>query len=143
MGGESMLGRMARALSCPPQLNVSFEVAVARTRVVEDGAGVVQEPLGDDIDGDGVDMADSHPGVGLLAQSSAAWPSLASSSAPAAPVVVGDDTIVEEGAQGMPGSSRPRPAPSSRACAAARSGSAIDRPASACKGRSGSCRRRR
>ena len=115
MGGESMLGRMARALSCPPQLNVSFEVAVARSRVVEDGVEVEAEPLGDDIDGDGVDMADSHPGVGLFAQSSAAWPSLASSSAPAASVVVGDDTIVEEGVQGMPGSSRPRPAPSSGA----------------------------
>ena len=112
MGGTSMLARAARALSCPPQLDMSFEVAVARTRVVEEGAEDVQEPLGVDIDGDEVDMADSHPDVGPLAQISAAWPSLASSSAPAAFVATESDNTVEEGVQGTSGSTGPRPAKS-------------------------------
>ena len=75
----------------------------------------VQEPPGDEIDEDEVDTAEAHPDVGLTAQSSAAWPSLAPSSAPATSIAREGDNIVEEGVQGTPGSSRPRPAPSSGA----------------------------
>ena len=109
------MARAARALSCPPQLDMSFEVAVERAQVVEGDEEDVQEPPGDEIDEDEVDTAEAHPDVGLTAQSSAAWPSLVSSSAAVASVVVRDDNTVEEGVQGTPGSSRPRPAPSSGA----------------------------
>ena len=90
-----MLATVARAQSCPPQLDLSFVVAVTRAKAVEgDAADAPGSPDGE-VDAAAVDTASSHSGAGHAAQDSTAASSYASSSTAVEPVKKALLNIVE------------------------------------------------